>query len=97
MHNRAGAPLDHLRSQEAIKADRGQKLQGQFGKPVIVRQREKTAARRRRAADDVGEDVDAAHTLECRLGQGLPAFRRRQIYPDELDAVDGLPYFRWRR
>ena len=38
----------------------------------------------------MGEDVDAAHTLERRLGQGLPAFRRRQVRLDELDAVDGL-------
>lgn len=90
MHNRAGTPFHHLRSQEAIKADRGHKVQVQFGKPVIVRQGEKAAARRGRAADHVGEDVDAAHTLERRLGQGLPAFGRRQIRPDELDAVDGL-------
>ncbi len=41
----------------------------------------------------MGEDVDATHTLECRLRQGLPAFCRRQIHMDELDAVDGLHCF----
>ena len=38
----------------------------------------------------VGQDVDAAQTLERRLGQRFPALGRRQVRLDELDAVDGL-------
>src|SRR4030095_7974492 len=52
-----------------------------------------SSVRARKQPPDVGEEVDAAHTLESRLGQGLPAFRRRQIHPDKLDAVDGLHCF----
>ena len=90
MHHRASAAFDHLRNQETIKANCCQKIQVQFGEPVIVRQGDKAAARRRRATNHMGQDVDAAHVLTRGFGQDLPSLGRRQVRLHELDAVDGL-------
>jgi hypothetical protein len=90
VHNRAAASLDHLRNQEAIEADRGQKVQVQFAEPVIVRQGGKAASRRRRAADNIRKDVDAAHAFENRLCQLFSAICCRQVRLDEFHAVDRL-------
>ncbi len=61
---------------------------------MVVRQGDEAAARRGRAAEHVGQDVDAAQALERRLGQGFAALGRGQVRLDELGALDGLQRLR---
>jgi hypothetical protein len=57
--------------------------------PFRVVKRGEATRRRRRAADDMHDDVDAAKTLADRIGDGGASFRGGYIGDDKMTDVRG--------
>ncbi len=83
MNDHARAPLEHRRQQRPIEPDRRQQVEVERAPPFLVVEHGEAARRRRRAAQHMNEDVDAAEPVADRVGHGRAARKRRDIRRDE--------------
>ena len=75
----AGALGQHGGQQGSVEPDGGEQIGVESGLPILVRKRGMTAARCRRAANVVDEDIDPAEPPEDPGGERRRPVRRAQV------------------
>ena len=94
MDDHARALLEHRRQQRAIQPDGRVKVLVEGALPLLVVERSEAARRRRGAADDMHDDVDAVEAIADRVDHGRAAFGGGNIRGNEQI---GIGEFGWRR
>src|SRR5712691_805434 len=83
MDDHARALLQHRWQASAIQADGGEQVRVERMLPIVIGQRQCTAARRCGTADVVDQDVKAAETIHYRLDDLIDPCARTDVCLDE--------------